>query len=172
MAKCRECRIGKLTILGTGGFGDTVEVECDNCGEIYEVEPDGLGGGGEEWVEAKMKDSEVESLTPELIRRANDFLRQNLCSVYFKERGITIKGKLLITAIVASLPDTEVAHLLQLTQSFDNFNENNDPHHEHDFGSVEAFGSTWFWKFDYYDETCEYFGHANHVLTLMASEEY
>jgi ssDNA-binding Zn-finger/Zn-ribbon topoisomerase 1 len=56
MAKCRECGKGKLKILGTGGFGDTVEVECQNpkCGEIYEVEPDGLGEGGLEWVAAKM----------------------------------------------------------------------------------------------------------------------
>lgn len=58
MAKCRECKIGKLKILGTGYYGDTVEVECQNpkCGEVYEVEPDGLGMGGMEWVEAKMLD--------------------------------------------------------------------------------------------------------------------
>jgi hypothetical protein len=51
MTKCRECG-GKLSILGTGCYGDTVEVECGKCGEFYEVEPDGLGMGGEEWAEA------------------------------------------------------------------------------------------------------------------------
>jgi hypothetical protein len=56
MAKCRECGEGRLEILGTGGFGDTVEVECQKCGEIYEVEPDGLGDGGFEWVDAMMMD--------------------------------------------------------------------------------------------------------------------
>lgn len=58
MRRCRECNIGRLKILGTGGYGDTVEVECQNpkCGEVYEVEPDGLGGGGFEWVAAKMMD--------------------------------------------------------------------------------------------------------------------
>jgi hypothetical protein len=62
MAKCRECGIGKLKILGTGGYGDTIEVECQNpdCRESYEVEPDGLGGGGLEWVDAKMIDMENE----------------------------------------------------------------------------------------------------------------
>jgi len=59
MAKCRECG-SKVKIIGTGGFGDLVEVECQNreCGEVYEVEPDGLGDGGMEWVEAMMMDQE------------------------------------------------------------------------------------------------------------------
>ena len=53
--KCRECG-GELKILGTGGYGDTVEVECQNCHDVYEVEQDGLGMGGMEWGEAKMID--------------------------------------------------------------------------------------------------------------------
>ena len=55
MAKCRECGLGELKILGTNGFGDTIEVECKNpeCSEIYEVEPDGLDDGGFEFVEAQ-----------------------------------------------------------------------------------------------------------------------
>ena len=52
--ECRECG-GKLEILGTGCY-DGVEVECLECGECYEVEPDGLGEGGMEWVEAKVKE--------------------------------------------------------------------------------------------------------------------
>jgi hypothetical protein len=61
MARCKECKIGKLKILGTGFYGDTVEVECQNprCGEVYEVEPDGLGQGGLEWVAAKMLDEQA-----------------------------------------------------------------------------------------------------------------
>jgi len=53
MATCRECN-GKLEILGTGSYGDTIEVECLECGECYEVEPDGLGDAGFEMGEAKM----------------------------------------------------------------------------------------------------------------------
>jgi len=63
MKKCRECQIGELKILGTGYFGDTVEVECQNpdCLEVYEVESDDLGDGGFEWVEAKMMDMKEET---------------------------------------------------------------------------------------------------------------
>ncbi len=61
--KCRECRKGDLNILGTGYLGDTIEVECNNpeCSECYEVEPDGLGEGGLEFIDAKMKDNENEA---------------------------------------------------------------------------------------------------------------
>ncbi len=52
MAKCKECNTGDLTILGTAGFDDLIEVECESCGEIYEVEPDGLGDGGLEFIDA------------------------------------------------------------------------------------------------------------------------
>ena len=57
MSKCPECN-GKLKILGTGGFGDTIVVKCQNpdCGEFFELEPDGLGMGGLEFVEAQMMD--------------------------------------------------------------------------------------------------------------------
>ena len=52
--KCRECKTGELKIMGTGSYGDTIEVECQKCGEYYEVEPDGLGEAGMEFVEAQM----------------------------------------------------------------------------------------------------------------------
>ena len=54
MRKCRECKTGKLKIVGTGYYGDTIEVECQNCGECYDLEPDGLGNTGLEFVEAQM----------------------------------------------------------------------------------------------------------------------
>ncbi len=52
--KCRECG-GELKITGTGCWNDTILVLCyedDRCGEEYEVEPDGLGEGGMEMVDA------------------------------------------------------------------------------------------------------------------------
>jgi len=53
MRTCRECQTpDSLKILGTGAYNDTIEVECINCGELYEVEPDGLGEGGLEMVDA------------------------------------------------------------------------------------------------------------------------
>jgi len=53
MDRCRECG-GELEIIGLGGFADLVMVECKECGEVYEVEPDGLGMAGEEFVIATM----------------------------------------------------------------------------------------------------------------------
>ncbi len=63
MKVCRECKKGALKILGTGCYGDSIEVECSNpkCGEVYEVEPDGLGEGGLEFLDAKMIDNENEA---------------------------------------------------------------------------------------------------------------
>lgn len=54
--QCRECG-GKLTILGTSPR-DLVEVECRECGSVYEVEQDGLGMAGHEYVIARMKDGD------------------------------------------------------------------------------------------------------------------
>ena len=59
--RCRECGEGRVKVIGTGYYGDTVEVECNECGASYEVEPDGLGEAGFEWVEGKMKDYENSS---------------------------------------------------------------------------------------------------------------
>lgn len=56
MAKCRECG-GKLKVLGSGYYGDTVLVKCRDCRAKYEVEPDGLGMGGEEMLLAMMTES-------------------------------------------------------------------------------------------------------------------
>lgn len=52
--KCRECKTGALEITGTGNYDDTIMVECQSCNEEYELEPDGLGEGGMEFVEAQM----------------------------------------------------------------------------------------------------------------------
>jgi hypothetical protein len=35
--------------------------------------------------------------------------------------------------------------------AFDSFNEDNDPHREHDFGSFDYDGQRIFWRIDYYD---------------------
>ena len=63
--------------------------------------------------------------------------------------------------------------------AFDDFNADNDPHSEHDFGSFELEGEKLFWKIDYYDLAGE-FGSEDptdpkktlRVLTVMLAEEY
>ena len=43
------------------------------------------------------------------------------------------------------------AEVLRRIREFKYFNEDNDPHGEHDFGSFNIGGSRFFWKIDYYD---------------------
>jgi hypothetical protein len=172
MNQCRECGNGELKVLGTGGFGDVVEVECQNpnCGEIYDVEPDGLGMGGEEWILAKSIDEQnkqEKEFTAAELAEINDTLRKSLCNVPC--RGVV--GRLMASARVAELPRAEFEYLLAEVIKFNQFNEDNDPHAEHDFGRIELFGHTWFWKFSYYDQNLIYFGHTVHVLMIMHSSE-
>lgn len=67
--------------------------------------------------------------------------------------------------------------LLQAIREFDDFNEDNDPWHEHDFGRLEWNGDKVFWKIDYYNETLDGWEHplsgrCKRVLTVMLAEEY
>lgn len=57
--ECKECGKQSLKIIGEGVNGG-VEVECQNsnCNAFYEVEPDGLGMAGLEWVIAKRKSAQ------------------------------------------------------------------------------------------------------------------
>ena len=82
-----------------------------------------------------------------------------------------------ITAGIQALPN--LASVLDQVQGFNSFDESNDPHGEHDFGSFEAAGHIVFWKLDYYsvdlnagspdpsDEAV-----TTRVLTIMLAEEY
>lgn len=49
---CRECKEGRLEVVGLGDFEDTIIVHCAECDEEYELEPDGLGEGCMELIEA------------------------------------------------------------------------------------------------------------------------
>ena len=55
-------------------------------------------------------------------------------------------GKLTMTAGVYALPDLVKAAALQKAATFDDFNEDNDPYGEHDFGSFELCGRSSFGK--------------------------
>jgi len=104
----------------------------------------------------------------ERIKHLNDALRMTL-------RG----GRVLLTVGVNALPDDLKALALQRTRTFTDFSKDNDPHGEHDFGSFELAGQTFFWKIDYYDERCEYGSQdpsdpskTTRVLTLMLASDY
>jgi hypothetical protein len=88
-------------------------------------------------------------------------------------------GKIVMTAGVDALPDAIKKQALATVAHFDEFDHDNDPHGEHDFGSFKLGGQTFFWKIDYYDKDLR-FGSENpadaaktaRVLTLMFAEEY
>jgi Protein of unknown function (DUF3768) len=90
-----------------------------------------------------------------------------------------IGGRMLMTAGVNALPIDTKARVLLAVQSFDTFTEDNDPHHEHDFGSFEIKGETYFFKIDYYaldmdggSEDPADPEKTARVLTIMRADEY
>lgn len=64
-------------------------------------------------------------------------------------------------------------------KSFTSFSTDNDPYHEHDFGSVQIADERVFWKIDYFDQTLDFGSNdptdpaqTTRVLTIMLAEEY
>ena len=102
------------------------------------------------------------------IREVNDAFRTTLSG-----------GTVLLSAGVYELPDMVKAAALQKAATFDQFNDDNDPHGEHDFGSFELCGRKFSWKIDYYDRAMEYGSEdprepeqTTRVMTVMLAEEY
>jgi hypothetical protein len=88
-------------------------------------------------------------------------------------------GQVVMTAGVAALPLDLKAHLILQVQSFTNFNADNDPHGEHDFGSFELAGENYFFKLDYYSPDMDGGSEdpadpakTTRVLTIMRADEY
>lgn len=56
-----------------------------------------------------------------------------------------------LTPGILALGDEMVGTVIAALQAFSAFTEDNDPHREHDFGSIEVGEERVFWKIDYYD---------------------
>ena len=69
-------------------------------------------------------------------------------------RANTRAGSLASNSFLASLEPN--AALIAQVRTFENFTQDNDPHHEHDFGSIEIAGTTFLWKIDCYDLSLQY----------------
>jgi len=102
------------------------------------------------------------------IRALNDHFRRTMTC-----------GSIVLTRGVASFDRPAVAHILHRIRTFTDFTSANDPHREHDFGSVEYDGDTIFWKIDTYDRDLRYASPnpadpivTRRVLTVMLAEEY
>jgi hypothetical protein len=84
-------------------------------------------------------------MTAANIAELNDHLRRTFTG-----------GKVLLTAAVAALEPSDQGEVLEKVRSFADFNPDNDPHLEHDFGVVSVEGERYFFKVDYYDLTMEF----------------
>jgi uncharacterized protein DUF3768 len=88
-------------------------------------------------------------------------------------------GRVVMTQGVASLPEETQTQVLERVRHFDDFNAENDPHGEHDFGSFEVAGVSYFFKIDYYAPDMQGGSEdpadpekTTRVLTIMCADEY
>jgi Protein of unknown function (DUF3768) len=79
------------------------------------------------------------------IRALNDDLRKHM-----------IAGSAVMTPGVAALGPDLVLRIVRTLAVFDDFNQANDPHGEHDFGAFEVEGHAIFFKIDYFDTDLTY----------------
>ncbi|MDA7865156.1 DUF3768 domain-containing protein [Akkermansiaceae bacterium] len=111
-----------------------------------------------------------EEATAARIRQLNDEFRRSLRPDL---------GQCVMTHGVAELQDLERVAVIQKARLFDEFNEENDPYGEHDFGSFLVGDLKLFFKIDYYDKTLEWGSEdpsdpekTTRVMTLMLASEY
>lgn len=98
----------------------------------------------------------------EKIAKMNDAFRRSGFGITVTRGVQTLEG----------LPD-----LIDDIRGFDDFNEDNDPYGEHDFGSLAWRGEKIFWKIDYYDQKLEHgedplSPECRRVITIMLADEY
>jgi hypothetical protein len=119
------------------------------------------------------------------IARLNDLARQAM--------GIACTA--VATVGFRSLPGADQSSVRKLIETFDAFDDDNDPHDERDFGTIYQLGDgRWaterprcpederervFWKLDYYDRAMRFASEdaadaavTRRVLTIMLSDEY
>lgn len=85
----------------------------------------------------------------------------------------------VLTPSIAALPEDQKRRLLDRVRAFDAIDAGNDPWAEHDFGSIELEGDTFFWKIDACDLALEAYSPdatdpdvTRRVLTVMRADEY
>ena len=96
-----------------------------------------------------------------------------------KFRKTLLGGKVMLTRGIYSKGQACINEILNDVKTFNNFNENNDPYNEHDYGSFEYDGEKIMWKIDYYDRNLQYYSEnpaditkTVRVMTVMLAEEY
>ncbi len=121
----------------------------------------------------------------ERIARLNDLAR----------RAMGVACTAVATVGFRSLPDADQSCVRELIETYDTFDEDNDPHGERDFGTIyQLSDGGWtterprlrederervFWKLDYYDRDLQFGSEdaanpaiTRRVLTIMLADEY
>ena len=109
-----------------------------------------------------------------------EFRTKRICRLNDEMRIGNFKhGTVVMTAGVQSLDDEWRAALVNGVGCIKDFSEDNDPHREHDFGSLEIKGNKFFWKIDYFDLEMKVHSPdaanpevTHRVLTIMFAHEY
>ena len=103
------------------------------------------------------------------IRKQNDNFRTTLNG----------GGQCVFTAGISALGIPFTVEAMVAIRNFQDFNADNDPYGEHDFGSFRLGDQTVFWKIDYYDLSLNFgskdpadAAQTKRVLTIMLAEEY
>jgi hypothetical protein len=119
------------------------------------------------------------------IARLNDLAR----------RAMGVSCTAVATVGFRSLPASDQSCVRELIETYDAFDEDNDPHGERDFGTIYQLGNgRWtterprvrdderervFWKLDYYDRDLQFGSEdaanpavTRRVLTIMLADEY
>ena len=119
------------------------------------------------------------------IARLNDLAR----------RAMGVACTAVATVGFRSLPASDQSRVRELIETYDAFDEDNNPHGERDFGTIyQLFDGRWttarprsrederervFWKLDYYDRDLQFGSEdaanpavTRRVLTIMLADEY
>lgn len=90
-----------------------------------------------------------------------------------------VGGTVLQTEGISTLPIVDQSKIREKVELFKDFNEENDPHGEHDFGAFDHEGEKIFWKIDYYSPDMKGGSEdpfdpsqTRRVLTIMLANEY
>jgi len=112
-----------------------------------------------------------------LIAQQNDVFRQNITKKVSPD--CPIQGKYVFTQGIKTIDIFNRFEIILKVQEFNDFNENNDPHEEHDLGKFNHNGHDILWKIDYYDPDYLYGSEdpsdpskTKRVLTTMLACEY
>jgi hypothetical protein len=119
------------------------------------------------------------SLSEQPATEAHEQRAQKCHALNDQFRQTFLGGTIVSTQGVQALNDTALDQLIPAIQIFDNFNANNDPYGEHDFGEVTITGIRVWFKIDAYDIDLKYGSPdptdpavTKRVMTIMLPEEY